>query len=201
MLIATLLIAAPISLELELAGGPGWPLGAAPYGAPVAPALMARAGADLFEHLTVSATLLGIAGPETPLSFCFNLSGGGSLCQGNASFKAISGLLTLRLHTAGDWQLFAEGGIGPGHLISVSADDLLENAAEHGRGGPAYLAGGGVRWFVAQQVPIGLELAWTSWSNVSRPEFTNGAHTEPARSDLRVSALMLLLSAAWSAGR
>jgi hypothetical protein len=77
----------------------------------------------------------------------------------------------------------------------------MENAAEHGRGGPAYLVGGGMRWFVARQVPIGLELAWTEWTNVSRPEFTAGAHTEPARSDLTVSALMLLFSVGWSAGR
>jgi len=195
MLIAALLIAAPVSVELEFAGGVGWPSADAPQNGPTAPALMARAGADFLEHFTLSATLLGIPGPETALSFC------GSPCRGNASFKAISGFAMLRVHTAGDLQLFVEGGIGPGHLISVSADDLFENPAQHGRGGPAYLAGGGARWFVARQAAIGLEVAWTAWTNVSRPAYTYGISDIPARSDLTVSALMLLLSLGWSAGR
>lgn len=204
MLMAMLLIAAPISPEVEFAGGIGWPSVEAPSNdVPAAPALMARVGADFFEHFAVSATLLGIAGRETStsLSFC----AGGPItprCStGNGSFKAISGLAMLRLHTAGELQLFGEGGIGPGHLISVSADDLFENPGQHGRGGLAYLFGGGARWFAAQHVTVGFELAWTWWTNVSRPAYVYGADNIPARSDLRVSALMLLLSVGWSGGR
>ena len=133
MLLAMLLLAVPVSLELEVAGGFGQPFAAASHNGPTTPALQVRAGADFFEHLTISAALLGIVGGETGAPLC------GGRCTGNASFRAMSGFATLRLHGAGDWQAFVEGGIGPGHLISVSADDLFENPAQHGRGGPAYL--------------------------------------------------------------
>jgi hypothetical protein len=59
-------------------------------------------------------------------------------------------------------------------LISVSADDLFENPAQHGRGGPAYLLAGGGRWFVSRQVALGVELALTKWTRVSRPEVWSG---------------------------
>jgi len=141
--------------------------------------------------------VLGVAGSETARSFC----GGGAGCNMEASFRAISALATLRLHTAGDWQAFVEGGIGPGHLISESADDLFENPAQHGRGGAAFLLAGGGRWFVARQMALGFEVAWTRWTHVSRPAFTYGVEDFPARSDLGVNALLLLLTVGWSAGR
>jgi hypothetical protein len=195
MLLAVVLMAVPVSLELEIAGGLGLPSADAPMrDAPAAPALQARAGADFYEHVSISLALLGIAGGETARSFC----AGGPGCNGNASFSAISGFATLRLHTAGDWQGFVEGGIGPGHLISLSGDALFENPALHGRGGPAYLLAGGGRWFVSRQVALGLELAWTEWTRVSRPEFMYGATLLPAESDLSVSAIMLLFSVGWS---
>jgi hypothetical protein len=195
MLIALLLAAAPASLELDVAGGVALPLADTPQNGPGAPALQARAGADLFEHLTVSAALLGVAGAQTARPFC------ASPCKGNASFRAISGFLALRLHTAGDLQAFVEGGIGPGHLISVSPDDLFENPPQHGRGGPAYLVAVGGRGFVSRQLALGLEVAWTKWTNVSRPAFVSGATSFPARSDLSVDAIALLVVVSWSAGR
>src|SRR5256885_7439285 len=115
MVLALLLMAtAPVSLELEVAGGFAQPSADAPQNGPTTPALQARVGADFLEHVTVSATVLGIPGRETARSFC----GGGAGCNMEASFRAISAFATLRLHTAGDLQAFVEGGIGPGHLIS-----------------------------------------------------------------------------------
>jgi len=198
MLLAMLLLAAPVALELELAGGVALPSADAPQDGPAGPALQARAGADFFEHVTISAVLLGVVGEQTAASFC---GGGGGACRGNASFRAISGFVALRLHAAGDLQGFVEGGIGPGHLISLSADDLFENPAEHGRGGPAVLLAVGGRGFVSRQVALGLELAWTKWTNVSRPAFTYGATNLPARSDLSVDAIMLAFLVSWSTGR
>ena len=90
---------------------------------------------------------------------------------------------------------------GVGHLISLSADDLFENPAQHGRGGPAYLLGAGGRWFAVRQLAIGVELAWTTWTNISRPGYTYGVENRPARSDLTASALLLLFSVGWSFGR
>jgi len=199
MLLVFLIAAAPVSLEMELAGGIALPIADVTQDAPPpAPALQARAGADFFDHVTVSAVLLGIAGPETSQSFC---AGGGGACKGNASFRAVSGFVAVRLHLSSDAQPFLEAGIGPGKLISVSADDLFENPAQHGSAGPAYLIGLGGRVFVSRQLALGLELAWTQWTNVSRPAFVYGSLSMPARSDLTVSSLLLLFAVSWSAGR
>ena len=45
------------------------------------------AGVDLFEHLTLSDSLGGVAGGSTAKTTC------GGLCRGNASFQAIQGLV------------------------------------------------------------------------------------------------------------
>ncbi len=129
-----LLLAAPVALELELAGGVALPSADAPQDGPAGPALQARAGADFFEHVTISAVLLGVVGEQTAASFC---GGGGGACRG----------------------------------------------------------------FVSRQVALGLELAWTKWTNVSRPAFTYGATNLPARSDLSVDAIMLAFLVSWSTGR
>ena len=168
----------------------------APEDGPVAPALRLRVGADFDRHLTVAGTVLGIVGGEPERSFC------GSYCGPNASFKAISGFASLRAHTPGDPQLFLEGGVGLGHLISVSAEELFENPAQHGRVGPAFFVGGGGRWFGGgQHVALGIDLSWTMWTNVSRPAFTYGASDLPARSDLTVRAILLLFSVTWLSER
>src|SRR3954468_14571571 len=85
-MLAIALLAAGASLELEISGGIVQPL--APqfgYG-PTAIALQARAGVDLADHVTISAALFGVPGPEGTREFC------GSNCSGNASFNALSGL-------------------------------------------------------------------------------------------------------------
>jgi hypothetical protein len=194
-MVGLLLLLSSVALEVELAGGVAQPHADAPENGPVTPALRLRVGADFDRHLTIAGTVLGIVGDETERSVC------GTYCGRNASFKAISGFASLRAHTAGDLQVFLEGGVGLGHLISVSAENLDENPAQHGRIGPAFFVGAGTRWFGGEHVAVGLDLSWTTWTNVSRPAFTYGATDMPARSDLTVSAVLLLLSVAWTSER
>lgn len=198
MLAIALLAAASLLPEFEVVVGYASPNADGFREGPLAPALGARAGIDFADHLTLSARVLGVAGPETSSSFC---GGSGGCRSGSASFRAISGFASLRLHTAGDLQGFIEGDLGVGHLISLSDNDLFENPAEHGRGGLAYQVGAGGRWFVTRGVALGVELAWTSWTNVSRPAFTYGNQNVPARNDLAASAFLVLLSVGFSPGR
>ena len=149
-MLAALLLAAALLPELEVALGAAGAVGPdAPDSTPLAFALRVRAGVELSDHFTLSAALLGMPGSEAQQTSC-DVS-----CYGNGSFKAISGLALLRAHTAGDLQFFLEGGIGAGHLISLSGDDLFQNPAEHGRGALAYWLGGGGRWFAKRQVALG----------------------------------------------
>ena len=134
MLAIALLAAASLLPEFEVVVGYASPNADGFREGPLAPALGARAGIDFADHLTLSARVLGVAGPETSSSFC---GGSGGCRSGSASFRAISGFASLRLHTAGDLQGFIEGDLGVGHLISLSDNDLFENPAEHGRGGLA----------------------------------------------------------------
>lgn len=196
MLLAILLVAASVTPEFEISAGAATPSPSAPSnGGPFAPALGLRAGLGLSDYFTLSASLLGVVGGSNDRVYC----GGG--CNGQASFSALTGLASLRLHTPGDVQAFLEGGVGVGVLRSLSSDDLFENPTEHGRLGPAFFVGAGVRWFPTRKVSIGLEAAWTEWTNVSRPDFTYGASPIAAASDLKVSALLVLLSVGFSPGR
>ena len=199
MILALLLATASVSPEFELTAGAASPDPGAPSNTgPLAPALGARAGVS-FEHLTLSAFLLGVAGGSTGEGFC---GGSGGFCRyGQTSFSAMSGFATLRLHTSGNVQGFIEGGAGAGQLKSLSSNDLFENPAQHGRLGPAFFLAAGARWFPTRRVSVGLEAAWTKWTNVSRPEFTYGASPIAAASDLKVSALLVLFSVGFSPGR
>ncbi len=189
-----LLLAAP-ALELEASGGVAVPLAPYPATGPIAGALQLRAGLDFFDHLTVSAALLGVPGSDAQNTQC-------GLCFAQSpTFKAISGLGIVRYHTGGDLQAFAELGVGVGHLISLSDADYFENPPLSGHAGPAFLLGGGGRWFVSQGLALGVEVAWTMWTNVVRREFVYGATLMPARDDLTVSAVLLLFSIGWSSAR
>ena len=191
--LALLLIAAP-AIEVEASSGvaiadPNSPLEGA-WGIPV----MFRAGVALIDELTLSAAFLAVPGDESTSTSC------GGPCHGNAAFKAVSGFAILRGHTKGTIQVFGDAGIGIGHLIRVSADDLFENPAKEGRAGPAYWLGAGLRGVTAQGLTIGIEAAWTRWTNVSRPGFVSGITQVPASSDLAVDALLLLVNVGWAFG-
>ena len=114
------------------------------------------------------------------------------------TFKVLSAFAIARLHTDGDLQVFADVGAGIGHMISLSDASYDEDPPLKGRAGPALFVGGGGQWFVDNGVSIGLEIAWTMWTHVLRPEFSPGVGVLPARDDLEPSAVLLLLSLGWS---
>jgi hypothetical protein len=184
-----LLAALPLVFDLALGPAVTGDVG------PVTPALQARAGVDLTGFLEADAVFLGVLGDQTSSSSC------GSGCTGNASFSAYSLFAALRPHTTGKVQFWLEGGVGVGHLVSLSDDDLFEDPAIHGRGGIALRFGGGVRWFVQPTFSLGMELAWTSWSNLSRPAYTYGTEDRPADPNFSTGATLLLFSLGWSTGR
>ena len=187
-MLGLLLVAA--AFEVEGSAGVAFPSPPTPSVVPSsAAALQFRAGVDFLDHLTVSAALLAVPGREA-----------GNPAQGS-TFNAISGLAVARLHTSADLQAFADLGIGIGHVINASGDDPFENPALGGKAGPAFLVGGGGRWFVGRSLSIGVEAAWTLWTHVSRPQFVYGATMYPARDDLTASAVLLLLSIGFSSGR
>ncbi|HXN54693.1 MAG TPA: hypothetical protein VN874_00385 [Myxococcales bacterium] len=186
-----LLAALPIELELSA--------GAAFNDKRNAPVMQARAGVDLFSHLTVGASLLGIPGSEDRRAFCALPSCYPTTPQ--TWFKAISGFVTLRAHTSGDLQVFVDGGVGVGHLISLSPSNLFEDPALYGRAGPAFLLGMGGRWFVTHNLAAGVELSWTQWTHVARPFYVYGADFVPATTTLAVHAVLLQFSLGWAFGR
>jgi hypothetical protein len=186
------LVMAAASLEIEIAGGVAKPLDPEFGEGPAAVGLQARVGVDLLDHVTLSLGLLGVPGPKgrkTISGFAF---------ESGAAFRAISGHALVRLHTAGSVQGFLEAGLGPGHLISLAAEDHFENPPEHGRSGISLWLGGGGRWFVSDGFAVGVTAAWTSWSNVSRPGFVYGATDIPASTKLRPNAVLLLFDVGWS---
>jgi hypothetical protein len=135
-MLAIALLAAGAALELEISGGGAAPLDPEFGSGPTSIASQARVGVDFADHVTVSGALFGVPGPEATRDSC------GNNCNGNASFRALSGLAIVRLHSAGKLQGFLEGGLGAGKLSSLSADDLFENPAEHGRAGLSLWLGG-----------------------------------------------------------
>jgi hypothetical protein len=191
-MLAIALIVAAASLEIEVGGGVAKPLDPEFGEGPATAGLQARVGVDLFDHLTLSVGLLGVPGPDGRTTVP------GFTLERGAAFRAISGLALLRLHSAGRVQGFLEAGLGPGHLISLAAEDHFENPPEHGRSGISLWLGGGGRWFVTNGIAIGVTAAWTNWSNVSRPKFIYGATDIPASSKLMPSALLLLFDVGWS---
>ena len=188
---AVLALIAAVPLELELSGGPISTLDVGPG----APALMARVAVDLLDHLSLGASLLGVTGGEPQRTSC------GSPCRGNASFQAISGLASLRLHTAGPLQAWLEGGAGIGHLISLSGDDLFEAPPIRGRSGPAFLIGIGLRKALTPVIAFGGQLAWTKWTNCEQAAHQYGASSIPASSGFGQSAGMLLFSVTFTMPR
>jgi hypothetical protein len=187
-MIAAIVLAAAVSPEFELSVGPGVSLD--PISPVSALALHGGVGVDLLEHLTLGASLLGIPGSEPNNS------------PGPPLFKAISGFASLRVHSSGDLQFFAEGGAGVGHLIVLSRNDTYyqESPPLRGGGGAALLLGGGLRYFVSRGVAAGVKLSWTEWTNVGHAGHVGTPEVSP-ESGLTVSAFLLLVSLTFAPGR
>jgi hypothetical protein len=189
MILALLLLAAP---AVDVEASTGLAIGdfnssGGSWGIP----LMLRAGVAPIDYLTISAVVLGIPGSEPDLKTC------GTTCPGNAAFKAVSGFAMLRGHTGGTLQVLVDAGIGIGHLIRLSSDDLFENPAYEGRAGPAYWLGAGLRGVSASGLTIGVEIAWTRWTNVTRPGYAYGIGVIPPNADLAIDAGLILLNIGW----
>ena len=179
---------AALPLEVELSAGPAISFAVSPTA--TATALRLRAAVDLLDTFSVGASMLGIPGSETG-------------CGSNdpQSFKAVSGFVSARLHSSGGNQLFLEGGVGAGHLITLAGGGYCyENPQLRGGGGPAFLLEAGFRSFVTQNLALGISLAGTAWSNVGHAGHT-GMPVIPEESGLVVTGFLLLVSVGWSFGR
>jgi len=185
--VALVALIAGVSLELELSGG--LVSGSGEQQSSSAPVLRTLVGVDLAEHFLLGASLLGVAGREQMRG-----SACASPCPVDTSFRASAAFASARMHGSGDLQGFLEVGIGVGHLIRLSGSDLFENPPLHGRGGLAYLVGGGARYFLFRQVAVGASVAWTLWTNVEQSAHSYGATRVPARSDLTADGALFLLS-------
>jgi len=174
MVVALVALIASVSLELELSGG--LVSGSGEQQSSSAPVLRTPVGVDLADHFLLGASLLGVAGREQ-----MEGSACPSPCPVDTSFRASAAFASARMHGSGDLQGFLEGGIGVGHLISLSGSDLFENPPLHGRGGLAYLVGAGARYFLFRQVAVGASVAWTLWTNVEQSAHSYGATRLPAR--------------------
>src|SRR4051794_11329772 len=122
MIAALLLLAlAPLhpGFELEVGGGIAHSLepssGVSDYPF-AAPAFQARAAVDV-SFISAGVTYLAIIGGEAP-----NSTGCCGRSTGHQAFSATATLFTLRVRSFGDFQLWAEGGAGTGHLISLQTD-------------------------------------------------------------------------------
>jgi hypothetical protein len=180
---ALLLLSAP-AIEVDVSSGvaiadPDRPLEGA-SGIPV----MFRAGVAPIDELTLSAAFLAVPSSTS----C------GDPCQG--VFEAMSGLVIVRGHTTGTFQLFGDAGLGIGHMVRLAIDRRFYSPVREGRTGAAYWLGGGPRAVTKPGLTLGAEIAWTRWTNVSRPG--SGVSQIPPASDLTVDAILLLLNVGWS---
>ena len=160
-------------------------------GYPTAAALYGRLAIDLPDHLSAGVGFVGIPGREASkdLPCCGSNSGA-------AAFKAAAGFALLRLHTAGDLQLWAEAGAGPGHLISLQENNSFEHPPLRGHSGPAFLIATGVRFRHAGWL-YGAGLSWLHWTRVEQAE-NAGCCIRPAQFGLSTSALLVLLTIGYS---
>jgi hypothetical protein len=176
----------PVAIELE--GGAGL---ARPYedrftgfSYALAPIFHLRAGVDLRDRLGLSVSLISANGgqgsaPAFPLQ---------------PAFAAWAALATIRFHSAGDFQVLVEGGLGPGHLIRLQTTDpagVEDHPPFSGTAALAWRVAAGVRGRVSEFLWLGADLSLSGWNGVVRP-FTTRAG--PAASDLSAYCLAAMLS-------
>jgi hypothetical protein len=145
------------ALELEFAAGAGSAGSSSNLGNyssfPWAPVLTGRAGVDLWNVFTPSVRIFTVAGPAG-LDYGRDASG----------YRAISGLLELRVHSPGDTQVYASAGAGVGRLIGLQRRDAFESHRIIGKAGPAFLGLVGVRRLLSPKIAIGGEVATSFWT-------------------------------------
>ena len=193
VLAALLLALSPdVNVELELGGGLAHPLEESPdtSGYPLAaPVLQSRLALDISDIVSGGATFLAVMGGEAANRVS------GVPDTGNKAFKATALLFSLRVHSSGSFQLWGEGGLGVGHLISLQTDNSREHAPLRGHAGLSARLAAGIRSSVGKRFLLGGELGLTRWSNVeSGPTGPFGA----SLSGLSTWAMTLLLSVTYS---
>jgi len=179
-------VSTPVAIELEAGVGIARPYEArfADYPYDLAPTFKLRAGADFVDHVGVSLSFVSANGGE----------GSANALPFQPAFAAWAALVNLRLHSSGDFQFFAEGGLGPGHLIRLQENNLIDSE-DHppfsGTAALAWRAAIGVRGRMFESFWLGADLSLTGWNGVVRP-FTTRAG--PAASDLSAYSLAAMLS-------
>jgi hypothetical protein len=156
------------------------------------PALQARVGLNVHEHLSVGASFLAVIGGEAA-----NRPGCCGTNTGNQAFSATAAFIALRYLSVGMPQYWIEGGIGTGHLISLQTENSDEHPPLRGHAGLSGRIATGVRWPMSKNVLLGGELGWTLWTNVEQAAGA-GPNGAPAQSGLWTHALLLLASIAFS---
>jgi hypothetical protein len=161
-----LAVAPSFNVELELGGGLAHSLESSldvngGY-ALATPALQSRLAVDYSDLLSLGATFLAVMGGEA----VNRASAWPGNVGGNRAFKATALLFSLRVHSSGSPQFWAEGGLGVGQLISLQTDKTLEHAPLRGHAGLATRLATGLRWALGERFLLGGELGLTRWSNV-----------------------------------
>jgi hypothetical protein len=174
-------------LELEVASGFGKAesssrsANGASY--PWAPIFTGRAGIDLWDAFTPSIRIFTVAGPA---GLDFGINGAG--------YRAISGLLELRIHSPGDTQLYASAGAGVGRLIGLQQNDSYDARRITGKVGPAFLGLLGVRHLLLSKMAIGGEIAASVWTRGEHGANRGANGPLPPESGLAILGISLLVS-------
>lgn len=188
-MLAVLIAAAvsrPVAIELEAAAGIARPYEDRfiDFSYDLAPIFHLRAGVDLRDHVGLSLSLISANGGQ----------GSSNPFPLQPAFAAWAALATLRFHSAGDFQFFIEGGLGPGHLIRLQVNDpaeLEDHPPFSGTAALAWRVAAGVRGRVSEFLWLGADLSFTEWSGVVRPFSTRAG---PAASDLHAACVAAMLS-------
>lgn len=186
LLAAAAAVSTPVAIELEAGVGIARPYEDrfADFSYDVAPSFKLRAGVDFVDHVGLSLSFVSANGPE----------GSGEPLPFQPAFAAWAALVDVRLHSSGDFQFFVDGGLGPGHLIRLQENNLIDSEDHPPFSGTAALAwrvAAGVRGRILESLWLGADLSLTGWNGVFRPFSTRAG---PAASDLSAYALTAMLS-------
>jgi len=181
-------VSTPVAIELEAAVGIARPYepGFTDFSYDLAPIFKLQAGVDFDDHVALSLSFVSAKGPEgTADRFPFQ-----------PAFAGWAGLVNLRLHSSGNFQFFVEGGLGPGHLIRLQENSLIDSE-DHppfsGRGALAWRIATGVRGRVFESLWMGADLSFMTWNGIVR----QASNRQEAASDLSAHALAAMLSLAF----
>ncbi|HXN82242.1 MAG TPA: hypothetical protein VN883_07165, partial [Myxococcales bacterium] len=147
------------------------------------PILTGRAGIDLWDAFTPSIRIFTVAGPAG-LDYGTNASG----------YRAISGLLELRIHSPGDTQIYASAGAGVGRLIGLQQNQSYDTRMITGKVGPAFLGLLGVRHLLWSKIAIGGEIAASVWTRGEHAGNRGAYGPLPPESGLAIPGISLLVS-------